>query len=215
MKKTLITSIIAAAGLAVSGLALAAAPAASHWYVGIGANYNAIQKDTHKFNSIGPFDDPVMELDDHDIGLNLIVGNRLTDHFANEFGFNLVGDTQWKGHAPDESGYVTFKVNDIYHVYYDGYFYIPLMHPSLEAFAKGGVSYLEAKNTVKLYCSEGITLSHSTIRTFALNYGAGVQFNADKFGLRGEYTRVVPNHDSDLLHVFADTINLDFLWFLT
>jgi len=226
MKKTIIMSIVAAAGLAVSGLATAAAPsgtaAAGNWYIGIGANYNAIQKDKYRFLTYNPDWSPfdILEIDDHDIGVNLFVGNRLTDHFANELGVDLIGDTKWVNYEPGFKNEFrnNLKIHNIYHVYYDGYFFIPLMHPSFEAFAKGGVSYLEAKNNIKFHNYSPASVDtefSSTVRTFALNYGAGVQFNAQQFGIRGEYTRVVPCHDIDDLHAFTDTINLDFIWFLS
>lgn len=217
MKKLLTTSIMAAAALAVSGLASAAAPGvmaynsvANHWYIGAGVNYNSIQRDkNHTFDE----GSEVFELDNHDIGINLIVGDKLTTHFANELGLNIIGDTGWKTNDDDE--YSTFKIKNIYHVYYDGYFFLPLTQ-SLEAFAKGGVSYVEAKNELKYHHSEGsCQLLRNSIKTFALNYGGGVQLNYQQVGIRGEYTRIVPNHDSDLFHAFTDTINLDLIWYLS
>jgi opacity protein-like surface antigen len=219
--------VLSVAALAASGMAMAAAPTlvtapaptTSHWYVGVGLNYNAVQKDKHWWGEPDNYDE--LDLAKHRWGYNLFVGNRLTTHFANEFGFSEVGDATWhyKDYEINEEVTVeheaTFDVKDIYHVYYDGLFFMPL-NQSVEVFAMGGLSYLWSKGDITFHNDGDSIYEHhdAKLETFALNYGGGVQFNWRQFALRGRYMRVVPSHDMDDWHQIIDTVNIDALYHL-
>ena len=178
MNKSLVTSVVAAAGLAVSGFSFAAAPAAhaGHWYAGLGLNHYAGQTETTNTD---------FKLDNSNIGYNVFVGNQLTKMMSVEAGFNYFGDRKYDFTMPDyNSGHNYWRYVNTYSVYLDALARLPLGY-GFSVFAKGGANYFHgdikdcsnAEDTQKL-------------RTFALNYGAGLQYDWQQFGVRASYTQL-------------------------
>lgn len=206
MNKTLVTSVIAAAGIAVSSFSFAGAPthrapAANPWYVGAGLNYNAIS--SMKFSTkMGHF-----KLNNSKLGYNLFVGNRLTKHFGTELQFSYIGKQIYK--LESNSDYKNILRN-LWNIQYDGYLYMPI-HQNFDVFANGGLGYLHAINDNK---GMGSLSVQEKLNTFALNVGAGVQYCYQNFGLRFGYNHYIPQ--KDINHVngvqYPDIIKLDFMY---
>jgi len=166
---------------------------ADGYYVAIGANENAVRKDEHIFIDIKESAaNAVYKLKNEGIGINVAVGKR-TGKFSNEIGIEKLGDLKWKN---KES---SFKINKISHIYYDGYYYMPMIIPKCEIFGKAGISYISEK------------FNNITTQGFTLNYGIGIETNFNRVKTRVNYTKVVPNTARDNLNTFTDNIGLDIL----
>jgi len=214
MRKALTTSIIAAAGLAVSSLSFAAAMPAQYaphgWYAGVGINAapqsaaHVHAGDTINLNN-GRY-----KLDStHKIGVNAFVGYRLTRYFGTELGVQYIANQDFKGTSTTNNN-GKIKERNTWHGYYDGYLYMPICH-WFEVFAKGGVSYLHRSENVTGNASP-VGDYNNMYNSFALNYGAGVQFDINQWAIRGSYTHIVPQDGSDLYVDIPDTVNLDVLY---
>lgn len=176
---------------AVMGVSISAI--ADGYYIAIGANENAVRKDEHIFIDIKESAaNTVYKLKNEGIGINLAVGKR-TGKFSNEVGIERLGDLKWKN---KES---SFKINKISHIYYDGYYYMPMIIPKCEVFGKGGIGYTSEK------------FNNITTQGFTLNYGIGIETNFNKVKTRISYTKVVPNTVRDNLNTFTDNIGIDIL----
>lgn len=209
MKKIVATSIIAAAGLAISTLSFAAAmpvsvPSPHGWYVGIGANsipFTAAHVTTG--------DDVTLyrakySLNQRNIvGGNLFVGYRFTQYFGTELGVQLLGNAKYKS----VEGY-NIKEQNTWHGYYDGTLYLPV-YRWFEVFAKGGVGYFHRSETVN---NSPIGSYTNMLNTFALNVGAGAQVNIYSWAVRATYMHIITQDGSDLYVDIPDTINLDVLY---
>jgi len=205
-------------GVAFSGAVFAAAPSQTvmpenlGWYMGVGLNYTANTAARIRIN-----DESLNDIDykqDHaQIGWNLLIGNRLSRHFATEAGYNYIGNTRLSDR--DNSDARIESINN-YHIYYDGIFLMPLnpgaVH-SFDVFARGGVGFYHVKNQYNDPAATSARFSEA-LSTFALNYGAGVQYNFRKFTVRGTYSHVQPTRAYDDEFLIPDTINLDFIYHL-
>ena len=205
-------------GVAFSGAVFAAAPSHSvmpqnlGWYMGVGVNYTAATAVRLRASEAGA--SGIDYKQDHaQIGWNILVGNRLSRHFATEAGYNYIGNTRWKDR--DNSEARIESINN-YHIYYDGIFLMPLnpgaVH-SFDVFARGGVGFYHVKNQFNTAASSSTSFSEA-LSTFALNYGAGLQYNFRKFTVRGTYSHVQPTRAYDDQFIIPDTINLDFIYHL-
>jgi len=216
MKKALVTSAIAAAGIAVSSLSFAAAmpvhtAMGQHgWYVGVGLNSTPISAAHVTTGDNVNLNNGKYKLDDsHKVGVNFFVGYRLTRYFGTELGGQYIANMDYKGTSTNNNG-GKIKERSTWHGYYDGYLYMPICQ-WFEVFAKGGVSYLHR--------SEQITGNAATVgsytnmyNAFTLNYGAGVQFDIHQWAIRAAYTHIVPQDGSELYVDIPDTVNLDVMY---
>jgi hypothetical protein len=171
MKKLAIIALTA-------GMAFAAAPAYKAatnlgWYVGVGLNgYTGW---TEKDVTIPQGSTTSYELDKLNLGWDVFAGYRNTEHFGTELGFTSIGDITYK--QPTNSEKV--KNENMWDVYYDANFYMPLF-AGLEVFVKGGVDYFQGKTT-------GLT-DNPRLHTYGLNFGGGLQYMYQQFGVRATYT---------------------------
>lgn len=215
----LVRNVAVAASLAIISFPLFAAapmgPISNRYYVGVGVNHNATVKE-HFWIDV-PYLSRV-QLDDNDWGWNLFAGER-KDHFAHELGINKVADVIYDyytsmGEQYPETVERVLELKDIYHFYYDGYVFKQITS-HIEFFAKVGLSYLEAKANYIISSELPPDLEFdSEIETFALNCGVGMQVNWKEFGLRGQYTHIIPTHDIDEFHYITDFVSVDGLYYI-
>lgn len=192
-------AIIALAG----GMAFAAAPAYKAatnlgWYAGVGLNYfSALTED-----GITPSADvsDQYDLDSQSLGWNLFAGYRNTQHFGTELGFNWIGDLKYK----DKSEDVTSKQKCMWALSYDALFYMPLVD-GLEVFAKGGADYFSGSIT-----NSTVSINDVKLHIFGLNYGVGLQYTYQQFGIRAAYTdfQTVTHNQKDDFNI-PNLLNLD------
>jgi len=214
MKKTLVTSVILAAGLTVAGFASAGVYSAPQhhrtfqahpWYVGVGVNYYAGNTEDLNYSS-----DSALELTtptkikNNDIGWNIFAGRDICRHFAAEGGFTYLGNNEWEetDHTDD-----SVKTDSNWFIYFDGLAHVNL-NKYFELFAKGGVDYFDGEIKADYHDA------HDTLHTFGLNYGAGLQFNYQQFGARLSYTQLVVNKVQKENFTWSEPsfIALDFLY---
>ena len=207
MNKTLVTSVIAAAGIAVSGLSFAASanqrmvPTANPLYVGVGLNYNAITSGKIKKDST------IYKFDNSKVGYNLFVGNRLTKHFGTEAQFSYIGKQAYKS---DSNAADKIVLKNLWNIQYDGYLYMPI-GSYFDVFANGGLGYLHAANEDT---SSNVTTKEK-LNTFALNVGAGVQYSYQNFGVRFGYNHYIPQKSfNGIVNAvqYPDIIKLDVMY---
>ena len=201
MNKLLLPS--AALGLAISGLSFAAAaPMAApmyHWYVGVGLNhYAGTTEDVVHTYSNG--NEGYAKLSKSKLGYNLFVGNRVTQHFGTELGLNFLGDRLYKEsnleYAGASLGSPTViqysKAKNAWNVYYDGIFTLPV-YQGFSVYGKAGVNYFNTK-IHQYYTVDGTVYptkqTNYKFRSFGWNYGGGIQFAYNQFGIRGDYTHM-------------------------
>ena len=230
MNKILVTSVIAAAGLAVSGFAFAAgagayrapAPQANTWYVGAGANYNAALSSGYAGNADGNIttsvnaNQPTYNLDHKGTGFSLFVGQRFSRSFGHEFGYTYIGTQGYKASdMTTNQSYGKVDIRTPYDFYYNGYYYMPLSY-GFEAFAKGGVNYLRTSTYYNSWSRAGgatATAATEYYNGFAFNGGMGCQYNYQQFGARFAYNHYfAPSNWHNVFAATPDTIGLDLLW---
>ena len=223
MNKSLVTSVVAAAGLAVSGFSFAAsapmpAPHMSHWYAGIGINYYAgFVEDAVEQTNI---ENLIMnkELDRSNVGGTIFVGNQLTKHFAAEGGFNYYGNRQYKYKATSDSPRqidpIKQEFEHAYSVYMDGIGRMPLGH-GFSVFAKAGVNYFYSKMKVKPPITRDVERvvgkTSDKLSTIGIDYGGGLQYDYQQFGIRAAYTAYKFNkHSANFTE--PSYVNLDVMY---
>ena len=208
MNKLLI-SMFAVAGLSTA--AFAGAPMAApmyHWYTGIGFNHDAGTTETRIYDNTHPsqLTRDKYSLSSTKVGYNLFIGNRVTRHFGTELGLNVIGDRKYKHRhveqaSPSNNYTRTDKIKNAWSVYYDGVFTLPV-YSNFSVYGKAGVNYYRAKSTGDYdsghHSQSGSELGSPTnyyknstqLKAFGWNYGGGVQFVYNQFGLRGDYTHM-------------------------
>ncbi len=232
MNKILVTSVIAAAGLAVSGFAFAAgagayrAPAprvnANTWYVGAGVNHNALLSSGYAGNADGNITtatnavQPTYRLDHKGVGFNVFVGQRLSRSFGHEFGYTYIGTQGYKASdMTTNQSYGKVDIKTPFDFYYNGYYYMPLSY-GFEAFAKGGLNYARTTTYYNSWARAGganATAATEFYNGFAFNGGLGMQYNYQQFGTRVAYNHYfAPSNWNNNFAATPDTIGLDILW---
>jgi opacity protein-like surface antigen len=172
-------------------------------YIGGGVNYLAVLTDKREKTIEQTL--KVRKIDDHKVGFNVFVGEKLTKHWGHELGFNYINKFKYTNKEGEADATDKQSVEDMYHVYYDGYAYLPITS-WFEMYAKGGLSYLHMKQIDHNDPDETHTLN-----TFALNGGVGVQFMYQQFALRANYTRIVPTEWTRTDSVRDDYLIPDFV----
>lgn len=216
MNKTLVTSVIAAAGLAISGFAFAGsatayrAPAANQWYAGIGANYTAVLANTYSGTSDGTLaGGESYNLDTKNVGFNVFVGKRVSQTFAHEFGYTYIGKLTYTGNTMRAN---KIEVKSPFDFYFNTYMFTPVAY-GFQAFAKGGVNYMRTSAWYSSSASAQATAHTDYFNAFALNAGLGLQYMNGNYGVRAAWNHYFPvAQHSETNFTTADTINLDVLY---
>jgi len=175
MKKVLLTCAATGAFLVASSASMAAAmtaaPAFNPWYVGIGVGATSGIVEKVETND---------KLETNRLGVDVFAGYNLTKHFGTELGYNYIGRRSYEVNTDNTS----HDING-WDVYYDALAYMPLGQ-YFKVFAKGGVDYLAISDAATNYAA--MRGSESKLKTFGMNFGAGLQFNYQQFGARLVYT---------------------------
>lgn len=179
---------------------------AENWSIGFGINADASSNLQGQPQAFVDVDTDSLELESTAVGFDVYLARAINDHFAIEMGYTFVGNVDLDYYA--ESGPYTVKVEQWnLHAQALGRWpigeYVNLM-------IKGGTAWYE--NTQNLENIETGAKVHDKYSGFALTYGGGVEVFWDQFGLRADYTALLPpNRADDMLYV-SDLLGLSFMY---
>lgn len=192
MKKLLIgTACVLASGSLLAG-ALPAhepMPVGPHgWYAGLGINHGELTSETQNaYNATVAGNN---KLEESHPGVNVFVGYRLSQYWANELEFSDVGNRQWKVNAGAGNNHRKQSTHDTWLVQYDALGFIPLYEVlnGLEFFGKAGVDKYYTRGFNADATATATYDKNAKLSTFAWNWGAGLQYNWRMLGARISYT---------------------------
>ncbi|MFN3235050.1 MAG: porin family protein [Gammaproteobacteria bacterium] len=187
MRKSTLCALLAASGLAVvagSSFAGAYAPAERYappapasvydtaWYVGVGINHDA------QFD----YETSSYDYDNQDVGANLFIGKQVNRFFSMQLDFSMIGD----GDTDGKGSNANTSFSNMYALGLLGYARYPIFN-MLNAYAKMGVSYFTADYDTD--CAD--------LDMLGFTYGAGLEADFGKWGVRLDYTRITRNGNNN------------------
>lgn len=206
MNKLLLLAGLVASGSVMATAAPAAAPVSilptldTHnsphgWYAGAGAVMpESINVKIHHSNN-----NSNLALDNSPFGFSLLAGYRLTPFFGSEGGYTYLSETTWR----DRDDNTTLKANQNFKFYYDGLVFLPIAS-GFELFGKAGLSFIHQNND----CTDhGIRTQQ--VNSFALNYGVGMGYNYQQYGVSFDYTKYQPSTNVNNDTVISDLVSLN------
>jgi len=192
MKKVLLTC--AAAGLLIAGstasaAAVCPAPMFHPWYVGIGLKWNATL--TEKYDAVvgqQPGNNFNQKLKNK-LGWDIFGGYLVTPKFGTELGFVDYGKMTRTVTSNAAPALNTGKTeSNGWLIYFDGMYYVPVCK-YFKVFAKGGVDYINHKDTVYTWANNAwVQTASRKLHPVSANIGAGAQFDYNQFAARVSYT---------------------------
>jgi len=196
-------ALIAAGLVAASSAAFAAAAPvmnanATPWYVGVGLDYSPVW--TEDFNN--------QKIDSRGFGGTAFVGYHVNKYFGTELGFDVLAQNKYKN--TNNNGRT--KVKSRWNIHFNGNAYLPV-NEWFSPFAFAGVAWYNQKvshtgatGPVSYNVSNGQPSKYSGL---ALDYGAGLQFNIQQFGIRAKYTQFELSNNNN---TEQDLVSLDLLY---
>jgi opacity protein-like surface antigen len=177
-----------------------------NWYIGFGINADAASNLQGQPDAFVGVEIDELELDSTAIGFDVYLGRSINDHFAVELGYTFVGNVELD--LSSESSYYSGKVEqwDLHAVALGRWpigDYVNLM-------IKGGAAWYENSQNLKNINSDLTT--HDKYSGFALTYGGGLEVFWDQFGVRADYTAILPPNRADDMFYVSDLIGMSFIY---
>jgi hypothetical protein len=158
------------------------------WYLGVGlaAPDSLTAKDTYNDDYGDSYE---VEQTNFPLGFNVFAGYRLTPNFGTEAGFSYLSKIKGDSTIANVKTTDALQITNNIRLYYDGLLYIPIAC-GFEAFGKAGIGYLYEKSTYKDALTTADDETHGAL---AINYGVGLGYNYQQFGMDVNYTRYQPS----------------------
>jgi hypothetical protein len=185
-----------------------------NWYIGFGINGDAASNLQGQPEAFVGVELEEVELDSTDVGFDVYLGRSINDHFAIEFGYTFVGNVN----LDLTSTLVHENENEVRH--YSGKVEQWNLHAValgrwpigdyVNLMIKGGAAWYENSQNLQNISTDITT--HDKYSGFALTYGGGIEVFWDQFGIRGDYTAVLPPNRADDMFYVSDLVGLSFIY---